>query len=1192
MERKWRLLNLVGFLAVVALVWPQTASTTTPSYRVKASALNGHQAQFKNIPAWVYQPPTGYDVVLRLSFLKTSPWNQLSQTMALGLNGKTIRHRNHLNPRQYCRWFNGQKSWVSWVALNELMADETQGLTEWIRINHKKQAMTIWLPKEFAQYLETAELILVPASAIRPRTGAPSTIMDSISPSETETVSRSIGFKFHATQSGSYFACSLDHGRFRRCQSPVAYKNLKRGKHLFRVYAYSRYGKGPVLSHGFNVLKKPASVEIVNFSPSQSPTKLNEITVSFKTTHPTKTFCQLNSQTPARCVSPVSLRGISEGLNEFRVSINRRGILTTEDSHSWVVDLTPPQLAWSETPAALTSAAEARFNATISEIAKTLCSLDGQEFSPCALPVSLEELASGEHTFSVKAVDDAGNESLPLTYGWAIEHSVPLLTFQMISPASSPSAQKNAQFSFSANRAATFQCQLDQNEWTQCQSPLSLENLSDGNHSLAVFAKDSLGLMSETAQASWVIDSSTVSPSLTLLSPLSSPSRLDSAALEFSSPEAISYLCQYQNETATPCTSPLNLNQLSEGAHLVAIYAQDALGNTSAPASVSWVTDYQAPVLQWESRSPESSRTTENSANFSFTANETSRFFCRINEAEAADCASPISLNSLMDGTHRVEVIAEDAAGNQSDTLLHTWVVDSIAPTLTITAISPIATLTASRTLDLSFTTSEPALVKCQLDGNGYIPCSSVWQLSELTNGSHTVEMYAQDQVGLQSPVSSYTWTVSYEKPTVQITSITPNTPMINTRSLTVHFTGLNAHSFRCTMDGSSQPCTSPIEYHDIADGSHEFKVESISVTGVLSDPMTYSFVVDLEVPVIQFTSLDPSSSITQKSYMHAGFMSTSGEPLSYVCQLDAQPAAACTAPFRTYGLTNGAHSLEIIGVDAAGNLSNPIAFFWTVDTNTPILDVYNINPATAISNQSSRSFQFGANELSSFFCSLDAQTEQACNSGYTVSGLADGNHSVTIYAKDAAGNLSAPFTHSWMIDTQAPLLTLTNLIPSFSPTSSATQSISYSASPDAIVTCTLDGMALPNCGSPLVLQELNSQSHTVTFQLSDAAGNLGSPVSYTWVVNTDALSVSQVSVSNITQNSALITWTTNLPASSRIDYSSSADSGSVNDGTLTTQHSMTLTGLTPFAFYTLNLSSADLDGRTATGITTFRTLR
>jgi len=48
---------------------------------------------------------------------------------------------------------------------------------------------------------------------------------------------KKVKFKFTSTESGSTFECKMDNGAWKPCTSPKVYRNLKLGKHTFKVRA-------------------------------------------------------------------------------------------------------------------------------------------------------------------------------------------------------------------------------------------------------------------------------------------------------------------------------------------------------------------------------------------------------------------------------------------------------------------------------------------------------------------------------------------------------------------------------------------------------------------------------------------------------------------------------------------------------------------------------------------------------------------------------------------------------------------------------------------------------------------------------------------------------------------------------------------------------------------------------------------
>lgn len=87
---------------------------------------------------------------------------------------------------------------------------------------------------------------------------------------------------------------------------------------------------------------------------------------------------------------------------------------------------------------------------------------------------------------------------------------------------------------------------------------------------------------------------------------------------------------------------------------------------------------------------------------------------------------------------------------------------------------------------------------------------------------------------------------------------------------------------------------------------------------------------------------------------------------------------------------------------------------------------------------------------------------------------------------------------------------------------------------------------------------------------------------------------ISNIAVSSITSSSAVISWTTNESATSRVNYglTSSYSSQTVLDSNLTTNHSQTISGLTANTLYHFQALSSDATGNSAASSdSTFTTL-
>ncbi len=109
----------------------------------------------------------------------------------------------------------------------------------------------------------------------------------------------------------------------------------------------------------------------------------------------------------------------------------------------------------------------------------------------------------------------------------------------------------------------------------------------------------------------------------------------------------------------------------------------------------------------------------------------------------------------------------------------------------------------------------------------------------------------------------------------------------------------------------------------------------------------------------------------------------------------------------------------------------------------------------------------------------------------------------------------------------------------------------------------------------------------TVYVQFRDTIGNWSASFTDTVTLDTTAPTISAVSSSNVSSNSAIISWTTNEPATSQVQYGPTTAYGTLTavDGTLVTPHSVVLTGLAPQTTYNYRVRSRDAAGNERLGL-------
>ncbi len=139
----------------------------------------------------------------------------------------------------------------------------------------------------------------------------------------------------------------------------------------------------------------------------------------------------------------------------------------------------------------------------------------------------------------------------------------------------------------------------------------------------------------------------------------------------------------------------------------------------------------------------------------------------------------------------------------------------------------------------------------CRLDEGAFEPCTSPWQYSDLSKGSHTVAVRAIDGQGYVDPSpASFSWTVSPIQPESFITASPPATT--SSRSASFAFQGASgAVSFECALDSSGfSACTSPQSYTGLTYGDHTFLVRARTVSGGAGTPTAFTWTVLNTAPV------------------------------------------------------------------------------------------------------------------------------------------------------------------------------------------------------------------------------------------------------------------------------------------------------------------------------------------------------
>ena len=867
--------------------------------------------------------------------------------------------------------------------------------------------------------------------------------------------------------------------------------------------------------------------------------------------------CALDGATFTDCSSPFTVNSLTEGSHSVSVrATDANGNVSTPASVSWIVNLTLPVASFSSTPSALnnltsTSLSFSAFASNTATVTSIQCSLNGAAFSTCTSPKALTGLTQGIQTFNIRAIDSSGNQGTNTSYSWTVDATAPVSAIT-----STPSAvtnQTSANFSFNTSDSGgavvdSSECSLDSGSWATCSSPVAFSGLTAGNHIFKVRTSDTASNIGAEVSFSWKIDLTTSMVALTA-SP-SNITNLTSATFSFSTTpppggSVTGHECKLDSGAWTACSTPWSLTSLSAGSHTASIRSIDNTGTASDPVSKTWMIDLTDPTISLTV--VPLAITSLTSAQFTLSASDTgggsiTSIECQLDGGSWGVCGTTATYSSLAAGNHTFSARATDTAGNTSTTTTHSWLIDSSAPIVSMTANPPIITNLGSASF--TFTASDTgggsvASIMCSVDGGTFVTCSSPNSLSALSSGVHSFSVKAIDSANNESLVSSYSWTIDQTPPVVSIDT----TPQAITNATTATFTfsasdtgGGTISGFTCSLDGGAYgSCVSPKSLAGLAAGAHNFAVKATDSASNVSSSYSFSWTVDTTPPVIAITSPAAGSyvnPVNQASFLVSGTCSEINR--SIVITGAASSSTSCLSD-GTWSSTldlsasaQGTLSIQIMQTDVAGNSTTSPVKSFVKDTVLPVIAVTtpadmkgNTAGTAPIAFTMTEDNAVSANSFSveifdgtswSALGSVAVTSGQKNNaafslSTYTAPALDITTAKVRVSYTDGAGNTRTVMSNSFTIDSTSPILssfTLGNGVTSVANPSVSVQSAASDNLSGVTQMRLSESAAYANTGwftwsssaANFTLSMVNGNK-TVYMWVKDAVGNVSNALSY-----------------------------------------------------------------------------------------------
>jgi hypothetical protein len=560
--------------------------------------------------------------------------------------------------------------------------------------------------------------------------------------------------------------------------------------------------------------------------------------------------------------------------------------------------------------------------------------------------------------------------------------------------------------------------------------------------------------------------------------------------------------------------------------------------------------------------------------------------------------------------TYHYRVKSRDAAGNLATSTDFTFrTADTVPPV--------ISGVSATSDGDVSWATDEPATSQVEYGTTTSYGSTTTLDTTRSTSHSQTLgglasnttyhyRVRSTDAAGNTATSTDGTFTtpdtappvisgVSVSGSTVAWTTDEPATSQVEYGTTTAYGSTTTLDATRTTDHGQSlSGLRSSTTYH--------YRVKSTDAAGNTATSTDRTFTTaDTDPPVISAVS-DTGSTVSWTTDEPATSQVQYGTTTAYGSS-STPDATLTTAHSQTLaGLAaDTTYHYRVKSTDAAGNTSMSPDFTLTTppppDTTAPAISTVRAGSITpngatiswATDEAGTSQVEYGTS--TGYGSSTTLDTTRTTTHSQGLSGLAAGTlYHYRVKSRDAAGNLAtspdATFTTSPPPDTSPPVISAVSATSggtvSWTTDEGATSQVEYGTTSAYGSSTTLDSARTTSHAQTLPSLKAGTTYH-YRVKSSDAAGNPSTSADFTFTTPPPPDTTAPV-ISNVTVSGSTVTWTTDEPATSQVEYGTSTGYGSATtpDATRSTTHSQTLDGLRPATTYHVRVKSTDAAGNAA----------
>ena len=488
---------------------------------------------------------------------------------------------------------------------------------------------------------------------------------------------------------------------------------------------------------------------------------------------------------------------------------------------------------------------------------------------------------------------------------------------------------------------------------------------------------------------------------------------------------------------------------------------------------------------------------------------------CSDDGADFVACESPVGFTVIaVTGEDRFTyaVRGVDGTGRAGPEIFRSWVLDTLAPHVVIsgTPAEGSVTRSTSTSLAVAFSPAEPegSVIECSATGPaGPFTSEACANRGGLADGRQQLAARGRDAAGNLGEPAVRTWTVDTDAPSVVLGGTPRDGAVTSTRatSFTWGFDGTVAGGvLECKLAGpgrtESFAAAGCANRQQLADGAWTFSVRGRDAAGNVSEAATVAWRVDTIAPQVAWgpsTPEDGAVTASPEVSFSWDFIDPADAPggrLEY--SLDGVLFVAAPGVFATTLTQDGRFELRARGVDAAGNRGPAIQRSLTLSTVGPAVTIGGTPADGDWLTSPTTSFTFASVAGATFECSVDDGAFADCtDAAINQLAFAEGPHAVAVRARLVQGSPGAAQAVHFIVDTVAPVATLTGATPRDN-TASEQRTLVITFTVDdaaAAATCLWDGEP-EACTSPASHTFDLDGVHAAAVRATDEAGNTGPP--------------------------------------------------------------------------------------------------